>query len=272
MLAFPLLGTFLPAQISIAWARNSRPMIDDVERLIERAWSAALARPGVALFDGPMCRLERFDVESDRLRLTLSRTSYKPFFGTNLSNAAVVAEKHGPHVLANAVGVSAALISGDGFLLLGRRTASVAYYPNRIHPFAGSLEPRDDLDVFDEVRRELREELSFTPADVSEIICTGIAEDLSLLQPEMIFAVRSPRTRAQIESHLDAREHHGIWSCPATRQRIESALQSAAAAAFTPVAIAAILLWGRQQFGDAWFGANRRVRGYDVPAESSEKR
>ena len=44
--------------------------------------------------------------------------------------------------LANPVGVSPALLSADNFLIMGRRNASVAYYPNRIHPFAGALEPR----------------------------------------------------------------------------------------------------------------------------------
>ena len=33
-----------------------------VEQQIERAWRAAMARPGIQLFDGPMCRLEGLDI------------------------------------------------------------------------------------------------------------------------------------------------------------------------------------------------------------------
>ena len=42
----------------------------------------------------------------------------------------------------------ASLLTRDGWLLYGRRNATVAYYPNRVHPFAGTLEPGDLADVF----------------------------------------------------------------------------------------------------------------------------
>jgi hypothetical protein len=48
--------------------------------------------------------------------------------------------------------VSPALLTADGFLMMGRRNASVAYYPNRVHPFAGALDP-GDADMFAAVRR-----------------------------------------------------------------------------------------------------------------------
>ena len=64
--------------------------------------------------------------------------------------------------------------------MLGRRNATVAYYPSRVHPFAGSLEPADDLDVFDDVFRESREELALGKGDIADIVCTGVAEDQSL--------------------------------------------------------------------------------------------
>jgi hypothetical protein len=254
MLAFPLLGCWKPSQITIAWGADSRPIVPRVQELIEQSWQKAMSRPGVLLFDGPMCRLESFQENGDSLHLLLSRTSYKVFMGTNLSHAEL-ADQYGPGILANPVGLSAALISSDGFLLLGRRNANVAYYPSRVHPFAGALEPADPLNIFDDVRRELREELSLGDADVSEIVCTGMASDLSLRQPEMIFAVRAKHDRARIESQLDREEHRGVWSCGIDRRSIEAALASDEQ--FTPIARAAILLWGRLEFGDEWF----RTRG-----------
>jgi 8-oxo-dGTP pyrophosphatase MutT (NUDIX family) len=223
----------------------------EVETMIERAWERAASRPGVQLFDGPMCRLESWEASPRRLAVVLSETSYKPFLGTNLTHPEL-ADRYGPAILANPVGVSPALITADGWLMMGRRNASVAYYPDRVHPFAGALDPEDD-DPFAAIRRELAEELAFTHADLAPngIDCTGIAEDLSIRQPELIFSAVSRRTRKEIEAKLDAREHHGSWATRATPQGVGAALASGEA--FTPVAVAAMVLWGRCEFGDAWF-------------------
>jgi hypothetical protein len=254
MLRFHLVGEWTAGEVQITWTGSSRIIVPEVEALIDRDWAEAMARPGVHLFDGPMCRLESWATVGATLQLALSHTSYKPFFGTNLSNPGL-ADRHGRNILANPVGVSPALVSNDGFLLLGRRNGSVAYYPHRLHPFAGALEPREDLDIFEDVGRELSEELSFAPTDIADIRCTGIVEDLALRQPELIFLVRSTRTRVQIESQVDGREHRGSWAIPADRGSLEAALDDRDA--FTPVAVAALLLWGRLEFGEDWFDAHR---------------
>ena len=113
---------------------------------------------------------------------------------------AALAEEFGDKVLANPIGVSTALETADGFLLMGRRNDSVAYYPNRVHPFAGALEPRDDLDVFDDVRRELHEELAMTPDSIADIACIGVAEDNNIRHPELIFHVQKS---AGLTRHAD---------------------------------------------------------------------
>jgi 8-oxo-dGTP pyrophosphatase MutT (NUDIX family) len=230
--------------------------VPEVEEAIERAWAAARARPGVHLFDGPMCRLERWEVSGDgrRLRLALSETSYKPFFGTNMSHPEL-ADRFGPEVMANPVGVSPALETSDGFLLLGRRNGAVAYYPNRVHPFAGALDPKDGGDLFAAVRRELREELSLEEADVPEVRCTGVASDPALRQTEFIFRARCTVPRQAVESRLDAQEHRGVVAIPATQDTVMTAARDPV---LTPVAVAALLLWGRGAFGDSWFTRHAR--------------
>jgi 8-oxo-dGTP pyrophosphatase MutT (NUDIX family) len=202
------------------------------------------------LFDGPMCRLESFHAGA-KLELALSRTSYKPFLGTNLTHAQY-ADKYGGSALANAVGLSSALESSDGFLMLGRRNGAVAYYPGRVHPFAGALEPAAEVDVFADVRRELAEEVGLSGGDVAEIVCLGMAEDVSVRQPELIFRVGSTWTRARIERSLDAAEHQ---DCVAVEQRAETVAAALADPALTPIAVATLLLWGRGRFGAAWFDA-----------------
>ena len=190
--------------------------------------------------------------QPERLSLDLSVTSYKPFMGTNLAHPEL-ADQFGRDVMANPVGVSPALHTSDNYLLLGRRNATLAYYPNRIHPFAGALEPRDQGDLFAAVRRELGEELSLKEPEIIEMSCTGIAEDRALRQPELLFRVRTTLTRDQIESQVHAEEHGGSIAIPAMPEAIAGILRDPL---LTPVAVASLLLWGRVTFGEDWFQEN----------------
>lgn len=254
MLKFLAIGVWRPGEISISWIESSRPVIDEVEQIIDRTWQKAIARPGIHLFDGPMCRMESFEAQDSRLRLSLSRTSYKVFYGTNMHHSEL-ADRFGQSALANPVGLSGLLLTSDGHAVMGRRNEKVAYYPGRVHPFAGCLEPSENVDVFEEILREFREELSLSRDDLTELLCIGVAEDQSLRQPELIFLARAKQTRDEIQSRLDPAEHLGVWSIPATVEAATKALKSGEQ--FTPVGVAAILLWGRIQFDDQWFESVR---------------
>ncbi|HSZ55609.1 MAG TPA: hypothetical protein VK797_08120 [Tepidisphaeraceae bacterium] len=253
MLSFHAIGDWTSDRVRVSWVAGTRRIVPEIEALIDAAWNDVLRRPGVKLFDGPMCRMESWDSTPELLWIALSQTSYKPFLGTNIAHPEL-ADRYGREVMANPVGVSPALLTADDFLLLGRRNASVAYYPNRTHPFAGALEPRDGGDLFAAVRRELFEELSFGEADIAEIRCTGIAEDLALRQPELIFRVRSTLTRSRIEAQVHTEEHGDSVAIRAAPAAVADSLTDPA---LTPVAVASLLLWGRMQFGPAWFADAR---------------
>jgi hypothetical protein len=253
MLLFHATGNWTPQQVHAHSVPSTRLILPDVERIIDQTWQQISSRAGVHLFDGPMCRLESWSAAPDHLTLALSQTSYKPFLGTNLYHPDL-ADTYGRQILANPVGVSPALETADGFLLFGRRNASVAYYPNRIHPFAGALEPKDAANVFAAVGRELDEELSLTQTELTDIRCTGVAEDLSIRQPELIFRAVTTKTRAQIESSVDRAEHHESFAIPTAGDAIDAAIRCHAGE-FTPVGIAALLLWGRARLGERWFDA-----------------
>jgi hypothetical protein len=227
-----LAQVFLPTQVQASLTASTQRTPPAVERVIENAWQEARARLGDRLFDGPMMRLESWHINDGRLHLEFSPTSYKPFLGTNLTHPEL-AEKYGNNCLANPLGLSAALQSADGYLLFGRRNGSVAYHPNRIHPFAGSAV---DLDVFAEIRRELAEELALKSEDIADIRCIGMAEDCAIRQPELIFSVISKRTKAQIEQSLDRAEHTELIA-------VKPDSQSIASADWTPIAEATLQLW-----------------------------
>jgi hypothetical protein len=243
-------GYWKPSEVITCWVDNRRPIDPEIENIIQKAWDQAQRLPGKKLFDGPMCRLEQV-VANEKLELDLSTTSYRIFWGTNLNNAGL-AERFGAAALANPIGLSCALESTDGFLLLGRRNSTVAYYPSRVHPFAGALEPSQPVDVFAQVRRELSEELGFTDVDIAQIACIGVVEDAAISQPELIFWVKSKRTRAEIEYMLIPEEHESVLAVHCTPNGLQEALKDPA---LTPVAQGTILLLGRHRFGVAWFDA-----------------
>ncbi|MFT3788180.1 MAG: hypothetical protein QM770_18760 [Tepidisphaeraceae bacterium] len=211
-----LRGSFDEANVEVRWIESSRRIVPEVDRAIEEAWQRVTARPDVRLFDGPVGRCESFAIHDGRLEIALSRSSYRIVVGTNFENPHL-ADTFGPDVMANPMGVSAGVLSVDGLLVLGKRNHRVAYYPNRVHPFAGSLEVRDEINLFDDVRRELAEELRLTPADLQSMELVGIAEDLRMRHPETIYLVRTTRTASDLRRLMDPEEHRDLWTIPLPR-------------------------------------------------------
>ncbi|MDB5326590.1 MAG: hypothetical protein JWM57_2159 [Phycisphaerales bacterium] len=255
---------FSSDSVSVRQIASTRRVVDAVEHAVDVAWRTILARPGVRLFDGPICRFEAFHVVDERLVIDLSRTSYRIFVGTNFCHPEF-ADTYGVEVMANSMGVSAGLLTADGYWMMGRRNASVAYYPGRVHPFAGSIELADEIDLFANARRELREELNLTDATVDVTRLLGLVEDTALRHPESIFLARTTLTHDAVAAGLDADEHDGIWSSPATPDATAAALRQKE---LTPVARAVLLLGGRHLFGEGWFQTYRI--GQFGEAEQSE--
>jgi 8-oxo-dGTP pyrophosphatase MutT (NUDIX family) len=220
-------GDWPAGRLHATWTVSSHRLDAAQRAAVDAAWAAAGARPGVSLFDGPMCRLESFRVATDGLHLQLSPTSYKAFIGTNGSNAAW-ADAHGAGVLANPVGTSAAVLSSDGHLVFGRRSQRVALYPGCAHPFGGTLEPRAGgaPDLLDEMRRELEEEIGLDRSVLRDLRAIALAEDRSLRQPELIYRALTTLDRAAIIARLEPTEHDACWTVPADPGSIAVALAS----------------------------------------------
>jgi len=249
-----VVGRFLPGQVDVHWEASARRSHPEVDRAIDAAWNAATTTPGVRLFDGQVARLESYSLNSSptgsaTLSVALSPTSYRVVVGTNFANPQL-ADTFGDDVMANPLGVSTGVLTADGYWMMGWRNRSVAYYPARVHPFAGSLEVREHVDLFDDVRRELREELAMSAESIDQIICVGLACDKALGHPESVFLTVSRLSRDQISAQLDDDEHDAIWSTPASPAATRSALSDAA---LTPIAKATLLLNGRERFGVDWF-------------------
>jgi hypothetical protein len=240
-------GRWTGDQVRVEPSPNTYQPTADSEAEIDRAWSDAKRRLGQRLFDGPMCRMESWSAAPQALTLRLSQTSYRLFLGTNMTDPSLPPEQR-----ANPVGVSVALVSADGWLMLGRRSGNVAYYPHRVHPFAGSLEPADRPDVFEQALRELHEELSLARHEIGELAVLGIVQDTRLNHPELVLTARATLARDQIIARLDRHEHVACWSCQDEPHALSEAMLDGLAE-FTPVALGAALLHGCERFGQPWF-------------------
>lgn len=229
-------GSFSPPQVTTAMVASTHTIPPDAQTTIDAAWEEARLRLGDRLYDGPMARLQSWRIENNRLHLTLGRTSYKPFLGTNLMHPEL-ADQYGPDVLANPLGISALLQTSDGYLVLGRRGGGVAFHAHRIHPLGGTVE-EEHQDVFAEILRELKEEAELNSTDIIDLRCVGLAEDTSIRQPELMFHAATRCTLAQI--NLDESEHDAIWPLRAEAAAVERAMRDAD---LTPIAVAALRLW-----------------------------
>lgn len=265
-------GAWRERQITVRHVRSSRAEIPAIDRAIDVAWQHAIENLNPNLFDGPMSRLESWHRDGDSLLIALSQTTYKFFYGANLLDTQQLAG-HGPEIFARPLGASAIILTRDQKLLLGQRNAKVAYNPNRLHPFGGAVEPGEALDLFNEIRRELHEELSLDGIHVTEIICTGLVEDMALRHPELTFLVQVDLPAAEISARLQMDEHDAVHAIELRSHVIEAILsrREFGGISLTPVAIASLALLGRLEFGRPWFA--RILSGLPiVPSETLDKK
>ena len=259
------LGPYRPEQLQLQWTAQARPVVEEVEHFIDTSWQRRrnqAAAQGLQLWDGPLCRLIAYQVQADRLSLTLGPTSFREFVGTNLHNVHL-RYSHGSEVLANPVGLSAVVSAEERYLVLGKRSATVAYHAGRVHPIGGCLEPSGDgaaPDPFAGVLREIQEELGVATGALKDLTCLGMVRDKHIHQPEIMFDVaagvgvedirRSLAGAAGRGEHADLvvlRDHPA-----AVVDFVERRLPE-----LTPVALAGLLLHGLRRWGSGWFTSTR---------------
>jgi hypothetical protein len=246
-------GDWGPGAVEARAVESSRPVVPEVEAAIERAWSRTLRVRACTCSTGRCAGSNgrRFRRAPRAAACALSSPDeLQVFLGTNLTTPNF-ADRYGPEV---------SRIPSASAPRWRRRTVSsswagadstVAYYPDRVHPFAGALEPADAGDVF--AARDgasFEEELSLGGDDVADLRLrrTRRGPDASPARADLSWpdaARRARRSRrSSTPSSTAARgrsARRGRDSCGAIRQRAH------------PVAVASLLLWGRAKFGAEWF-------------------
>jgi hypothetical protein len=259
------LGDWPAECLHCSWTSSSFCLPPELEHEVESSWKKAGERPGVSLFDGPLCRLEHFSCAAG-LRLQLSHISYKYFIGTNGQHPQW-AELYGQQVMANPVGTSVLLRSNDGQLICGQRNQSVALYPGCAHPFGGTLEPGKNgtpPNLMQEILRELSEEVHIQQTDLQDIRAIGLVEDRHLRQPELVYLATVNKTANTIAQLIDPDEHSASWMITDQPTSLTNTL--ATGNAITPVLAATLLAYGRWQHGESWLQRHLSDRHLDERA------
>lgn len=258
-------GQFRPADVAVRWDDQPRLTNNKVEDLIDQTWTAELAKAqacGRKLFNGRLCRLVAYQADGQRLTLTLGPVNYKEFLGTNLTHA-FVRYLHGNEVLANPLGVSAAVVTADGFILMGKRSERVVYHAGRIHPVGGMVEPADadaPPDPFATILAELGEETGVAADQAGPTVLLGMVRDKHIVQPELVFEIHVTLSAAQVRqaaaSAIDAEEHAELIAIRNHPSAVVSYMEQNYNA-LTPVGMATLLLHGQSAWGSGWFAATR---------------
>ncbi len=247
-------------QLSQAWSDAPRPSAPSVEEMIARTWeteSAIAQEEGRTLFNGLVGRLVGLEATDTSLNFRLGETCYRDFLGTNLFHAAEVARLN-PSFLADALGISALVLTREGFAVVGRRSRKVVFHAEHLHTFGGLLEEADrtpkSYDLVGSVKRELEEELGVGSAELSRITVIGLVRDRSIRQPELIFDVNLTLTRNELIAKFGAQhddEHTALEFVADDPDATIAFLHRTPR--ITPVAQAAILLHGKQAWGTLWY-------------------
>ena len=148
----------------------------------------------------------------------------------------------------------------DYVLVLGRRGEKVAFHSGHLHTFGGLVEltdrrPDGTYDVFGAMIRELREEAGVEPGEIRDLSIIALVRDRDILQPELIFEAVLDVTSKELLSRFDAsapgQEHTALQLVFSEPDAILPFLSRSAPVA--PVAEAALLLHGRESFGQDWY-------------------
>ncbi len=212
---------FTPIKVRVVWHESDGAADGEVEQL-KAAWPRHVedaTREGRVLFNGSMVRWLGHRIEGSELIIEAGPTDYATFYCTNYLNHAL-GDRIGWERFANPIGISANVITSDGWLLYGRRNQKVACHAGYVHSFGGTVSPDDrncngKLDVFSAMGRELREELALAGDELAELVCLGMIRDPEIRQPELVFdaVVRCNRKELEARIQPDDAEHDAIVAC-----------------------------------------------------------
>lgn len=197
-----LAGNWRRSHVSIAYHPIAYILPESLARRAEVFWEQLMAEGRRRLFNGALCRLEKFSEKNGDLHLSLSRTCYRDLLFSNAHIEELVAAlaETGP---VRALGISVVLETADGYLPLIRRSAHVGEGAGGLDVIGGHVHPDHHVhegmpDVFLAINDEIRSELGIPLDLLIDPICSGLTEDRRHRKPELNFFAPLPLTMQEV--------------------------------------------------------------------------
>lgn len=171
----------------------------DMRAFLAETW-ARLSDGRPDLYDGQVCRVRRIRVADVGIALDMERSSFAHYLATR-------EPRPQPHFArehrCDPLGLTAMVLTNDGRIVTTTRSSTAEQNPNGLYFVGGFCEPPvhdGPLDIFAEVRREVREEIGLC-VDGADVSLVGIGYDPDLSHPEAFFLVRYDGSFAQVRGH-----------------------------------------------------------------------
>ncbi len=170
--------------LTISWSKTKLDLPKELDRAQKLYWKTL---DNDSLYNGELVRLDQWS-EQNGLHLLLSITDYKSLLYSN-SHAEDIIYKWGKEYISRALGVSAIVVSSDGYIFVMQNSAQVGEYPGYWDVPGGHVDvPAGDQnpDPFTDTFRELKEELALS-YEIKKLTCMGLIETRQTFKPELLF-------------------------------------------------------------------------------------
>lgn len=211
---FLAVGPFRPEMVTAEIAGDFA-FPPEVENHRLNTWKEFRAK-NPAAFDGSLARLQSFDLHDGQISLRLQRTTFSSYIASRMPD---FADRFSSSGRSDPIGITVVTLGTDGNVLVTRRSLLAEQNPGGIYFVGGYADGHDDgpMDMFEEARRELREEIGFDEADKSGSRLLGIAYDPVHCHPEATILLRPRASIAEMLAHLskaadaaEAHAHHAV--------------------------------------------------------------
>lgn len=189
--------------------------------------------------------------------MTLSETNYKEYIGS-LPAVPVLRGTLEEQYVPSPLAVCSVIVTLDGYLLFFRRASNVAENAGRLHVCGGQP---TSVDLFGEITKEITEELGVESTCQAGMICTGLMQHWMSRKLELTFWTDLRLSSLECEQRMERLRHFehvrnesGLFCVrvPAEQDQLSHyVLQQDAQ--LTPPGQAAVVLYGREKFGERWF-------------------
>lgn len=174
-----------------------------VEEVRKSTWAALCAKRPAA-FDGALLRMASYWVEGERLSIAASRTRFSAYVATRHPTFGF---EYPDADRADPLGLTAIVLTGDGNVIVTKRSLLADQNPGGLYLIGGYAEPGESdgpVDLFNEIAREVEEEIAVRDVTRSEAVAVGLAYDPVFCHPELFLLMPSKSTAADILSGAEA--------------------------------------------------------------------